>query len=450
MTDPEDVAGTRGVAGPQGLTGPRGVTGPEAATEPREATGPEDLTELDDLPYARPHWGEEEAKELLAALDSGIWTNGERGRAFEAELARLTGAPTVTSSSGTTAVHGLLHALAAEHAGPRLLVTPALTFAAAPAAALLQGWDIALADVTAGDLTLSPAHVAELLERNGGRYATTVVMPVHYAGHTADMSALDAVCSAHGALLVEDACHAIGAHYGDPARPVGSWPSARAAYFSFHPVKPLATGEGGAVASRDAELVERLRSFRNHHMTPMREHAHDLAPWPYTVPEPGANHRLSELHAALGLVQARRVEESRRERARLAHRYHRALAGLPGVRTVPARPRPGSAHHLFPVVFDLAHLGLGKREVLETFAARRIRCQVHYTPLHRLPAFGDVPARLRTPLDTLDAAFPGLVSLPLWRGMRERDQDRVIDTVRQLTLGAPRTSRTSRSERTAP
>ncbi|MFJ4688928.1 DegT/DnrJ/EryC1/StrS family aminotransferase [Streptomyces sp. NPDC088789] len=406
------------------------------------------MREPEEVPYARPYWDAEEEALLLRALRSGMWTNGPLVREFEGALSRLTGAATVALSSGTAAVHALLHALGSGRDGPALLITPALTFAAAPAAALLQGWDVALADVTEDDLTLSPTSVGELLERTSGAYALTVVMPVHYAGHTADVAALGALCSRYGAVLVEDACHAAGAHYGGTGLPVGSWPDSRAAYFSFHPVKPVATGEGGAVSSGDTRLVERLRAYRNHCMTPLPEHEGDLAPWPYTVAEPGANHRMSELHAALGVAQVGRVDVSRRERARLAGEYHRALAELPSVRTVPRRQRPGSAHHLFPVVFDLGRLGVSKRALLEFFTGHRIRCQVHYTPLHRLPAFAGTPTRLRTSLDVTDAAFPGLVSLPLWHGLDSAAHERVVDTLRRLVLrtggtGRPRVERTA-------
>jgi dTDP-4-amino-4,6-dideoxygalactose transaminase len=170
-------------------------------------------------------------------------------------------------------------------------------------------------------------------------------------------------------------------------------------------------------------------------MLPVTEHDGDLGPWPYSVATPGMNLRLSDLHSALGTVQARRAQESRAERARLAARYHAAFDELPGLRTVPGTRRAHSAHHLFPVVFDPAATGLSKRDLIGLLHERGARCQVHYTPLHRLPAFADVPACLRTGLDTTDAAFPGLVSLPLWRGLPDADQDRVIDVVTEIAYG---------------
>lgn len=387
------------------------------------------------IPYAQPYWDGAEEAALLAALESGMWTGGSRVAEFEAELERLAGAPAVTMSSGTTAVYALLHVLGAATPGPKLVVTPALTFAAVPASAKLLGWDVGLCDVTEDGLTADPAGVAELLGRVGHRYARVVVLPVHYAGHTADMPALARICAAAGADLVEDACHAIGARYDGTERPVGSWEGSLATYFSFHPTKPVASGEGGAVVTSSPELLAQLRAVRNHNMLPVAPHDDDTAPWPYSVATPGMNLRLSDLHSAVGAVQARRAEESRVERARLAARYHAALDGLPGVRTVPGTRRTHSAHHLFPVVFDQAVTGLSKRDLIGVLHRNGIRCQVHYTPLHRLPAFADVPAELRTGLDTVDAVFPGLVSLPLWRGLPDADQDRVIDVVTEIAHG---------------
>ncbi|MGR8011830.1 DegT/DnrJ/EryC1/StrS family aminotransferase [Streptomyces hypolithicus] len=381
-----------------------------------------------DLPYARPYWDAGEAAALMVALESGLWTNGTQVVRFEEELQRITGAPTVAMSSGTGAVFALLHTLGRRVSGPKLLVSPTLNFAAGPASAQLLGWDVALCDVSADDLTICPESLGELLDRVHRDYARIVVLPVHYAGHSADMAALSAQCERYGADLVEDACHAVGGTY-DGVLPVGSWPASVAAYYSFHPTKPIASGEGGAVSTTDPDLLRELRMVRNHNMSPVDEHTDDQGPWPYSITAPGMNLRLSEFNAAVGAVQAGRAEESRLARARLAQRYHRALDGLPFVRPVPGRRRTGSAHHLFPVVFDVEGLGMSKKEMLAGFVSRRIRCQVHYTPLHRLPAFAAVAPRLLTPFTTMDATFPGLVSLPLWRGMTDDDCDRVIRVV---------------------
>ena len=390
------------------------------------------------IPYARPHWTAEESRALDRVLESGMWTGGDRVPEFERELTALTGAPTVVLSSGTAAVFALLHLLGTRSRGPRLLVTPTLTFAAAPASARFLGWDVALCDVRSDDLTIDADRLGPLLERVHRDYARIVVMPVHYAGHSCDLPAVSAVCERYGATLVEDACHAIGGRYdGEHSVPVGAWPGSLAAYYSFHPTKPVAAGEGGAVATRDPVLLEELRAFRNHNMVPVPRHTDDHSPWPYSIDLPGMNLRLSEFHAAVGLVQARRAEEARRNRARLADRYHAALAELPAVRAVPPVRRPGSAHHLFPVVLDLPRMGLGKPQLLAELRARSIGCQVHYTPLHRLPAFADTPARLRTEFPVADAVFPRLVSLPLWHGMRDTDQERVTDALADLVLRRP-------------
>lgn len=401
----------------------------------KTTTPPVPAAPAGDLPYNRPYWDQDEIAAVTATLATGNWTNGGQVDRFEKALEDLTGAPVVCLSSGTTAIFALLMVLGQRVTGPKLLVTPTLNFVAGPAAARLLGWDVAFCDIDRDDLTLSATSLDELLERVGHRYAKVVVLPVHYAGHTADTGRILQACQRHGADLVEDACHAIGARYQDGATPVGSWPGSTAAYFSFHPTKPVASPEGGAVASHDRDLLAALRRLRNHNMVPAGD-GDDHSPWPYDIPQPGLNLRLSDLHAAIGVVQVARSAESRAQRARLAARYHRALDELPAVRAVPPARREGSAHHLFPVVFDLAKLGITKRELIRHFHDRRIRCQVHYTPLHRLGAFADVPASLRTSLEVADAVFPGLLTLPLWRGMTDQDCDRVVDAIAELTADA--------------
>ncbi len=425
---------------------PEAARSPEAAPAPGPARTVQGAADGGDvLPYCRPYWDDDEIAALAGTLKTGMWTGGRQVPAFEEALTRLTGAPVVCTSSGTTAVYALLRVLGERDEGPKLLISPTLNFVAGPAAARLLGWDVALCDIDPDDLTMSAESLAELLTRLGRRYGTVVVLPVHYAGHTCDMRRIAEVCADAGAHLVEDACHAIGARYADGGAPVGSWPGVTASYFSFHPTKPVAAGEGGAVATHDPALLRRLRELRNHGMLPVPLDGGDGGddgergadgPWPYDIAEPGLNLRLSDLHAAIGAVQVARAEQSRTERVRLADRYYRALRACGAVRPVPARLRPGSAHHLFPVVFDTAALETTRRDVLRFFHDRRIRCQVHYTPLHRLRAFGGLPASLRTSFDVAENVSRGLVSLPLWRGMTDRDQDRVIEAVGALTGSA--------------
>lgn len=386
----------------------------------------------EDIPYARPYWDDDEIAAVEEALRSGTWTNGTRVDVFERELAAVTGSPVVVLSSGTTAILGLLCALGRRSEGPRLLVTPSLNFAAGAAAARLLGWDVGLCDITKDDLTISPPSLQELLSRVAERYAQVVVLPLHYAGHACPMAAVSAVCKQFGAIIVEDACHAVGGHYADTQTPIGSWPDSVAAYFSFHPTKPIAAAEGGAVASRERALIDELRLLRNHNMATVAP-GDDHSPWPYNIERPGLNLRLSDLHAAIGVVQTRRLAHSKLERRRLAARYYELLSTMPAIQPVPSQLREGSAHHLFPVVFDLGTLKLSKPEVIAFLHQRGIRVQVHYTPLHRLTAFGAINAPHCTSLAVTDAAFAGLVSLPLWYGMSDGDQDRVIAAIAELT-----------------
>ncbi|MFE2205060.1 DegT/DnrJ/EryC1/StrS family aminotransferase [Streptomyces rubiginosohelvolus] len=390
------------------------------------------------LPYARPHWGDEEVMALTEVVHSGTWTSGDRVRAFEEALAAQVGADQVVCvSNGTAALHAVLH-LTRLTSGSALLVTPALNFLAGPAAARQSGYDVAFTDIDPQTLNMDVESLAEVMSTHAGEYDHIVVMPVHFAGLPADIDGIVSVAHAYGATVVEDACHAPAARYGPVGPPVGGHPDTLAAVFSFHPTKPVATGEGGAIACSDPAFAERLRRHRNHNMRkqdldPARANDTDGLPkqWYYQVDEPGQNLRMSEFHAAVGLVQLSRLPASLAHRARLAARYRAAFQEHPLLRYVPADDGGISGLHLFPVSFDLAGLGMTKRAVFDHYLRRGIAPQVHYTPLTEQPAFiGALAPAAGFP--GLDLVSPGLLSLPLFHGMTDGEQDRVLHATSDL------------------
>lgn len=392
------------------------------------------------IPYAQPFWDEAEERELLAALRSGWWTNGPTVQRFESALRELIGAPEVVCvSSGTAALHAILHLLR-ERAGRSLMITSSLNFAAAAATASLEGYDVALTDVEHGTLNMDPVSLATTLERCGKRYTQIVIIPVHYAGLPVNMEALQEVARPFGAVFLEDACHALPARYSGSERVVGNHPDSLGAVFSFHPNKSVAAAEGGAIALRDPVLARRLRLFRTHNMAREGfvnlEEALDAGgkpnPWYYEIGTPALNLRLSDLHAAVGLAQLARLPQSLERRRVLAERYRAAFRDNPLLRCIPTEDSPRSGLHLFPVEFELSRLGLSKRALFEHFASRGITLQVHYVPLHRQPAFRHLPEVQAGSFPVLDSVSRGLVSLPLYYGLSDAKQERVIATVREL------------------
>ncbi|WP_437053590.1 DegT/DnrJ/EryC1/StrS family aminotransferase [Streptomyces sp. enrichment culture] len=391
------------------------------------------------IPYSRPFWTAEERDVVTRVIESGMWTNGVSLAAFEQALAESMDAPhAVCFSSGTAAIHALL-AMLRKPAGNGLVVTSTLNFAAVPASARLLGYDVAFTDIDRATLNMAPESLEELLHGIGARYDQIVVFPVHFAGLPADLTALRSVADRFGAVLAEDACHAAGAHYEPGGRPVGGHPGSTAAAFSFHPTKPVAAAEGGALTLRDDVLADKLRAFRNHNMRrPHTAGAEAVEPWSYEIYEPGLNLRLSDIHAAIGLVQLRRLPESLARRRTMARRYRAELSASTAIRSIPDDPHELSALHLFPVEFNVDRLGMTKAAVYDFFLAAGIRLQVHYTPLHRFPAFSGLPTVRDRWFPVCDDVMRGTFSLPMYFGLGEGEQQQVIDTVRDLARKAPR------------
>jgi dTDP-4-amino-4,6-dideoxygalactose transaminase len=395
------------------------------------------------IPYPKPFADEREVAAVADVIRSGCWTNGPVVRRFESALRGVLGVEQVVCmANGTLALHALLRALLPTQGGAALYVTSSLNFVAGAAAAMQLGYDVALTDVDPATLNMCPTSLAATLARCARRYRKIVVNPVHFAGVLADTAGLADVARRYDAVLFEDACHAlVGPTNG---RPGACHPDSLAAVFSFHPTKNVAAGEGGAIASNDVGLMTRLAEFGNHNMSRKAfvngRDAYDsegaLNPWYYEVREPGSNFRLSELHAALGMCQLERLPYSKERREVLARAYREAFDGLPGLQLFPRDASRASALHLFPVSFDLARLGCSKAQIFRFFAQRGIHPQVHYTPLHRQPAFSGLAIALGGTFEALEQLSPGLLSLPMYVGLTDSEQARVIAATRELCSGA--------------
>lgn len=430
--------GARGGCAPRrrGLVVGRGRQNESAVVRPHSVVHMSDLT----VPVGQPDAGESELAALEEVLRSRWWTGGKAVAALEAELCSVTGAAyAVALSSGTSAIYGLLEALGCT--GPEtLVVTSSLNFAAVPASALRLGARIGLTDVAPDTLNMSPPSLEALLRRVRAEFSRVVIVPVHYAGLPADMESLTRIATDFDAVLAEDACHVMGSRYTGSTRIVGSWPGSAGAAFSFHPNKPVAAGEGGAIVTDDENIAEHVRRLRNHNM--LREPTGDGLdsaelgrgdPWHYEIHTPGLNLRMSEFHSAVARVQLSRNDTSRSRRATVAGVYDALVESLPWCRT-PARPNGSdSSFHLYPVILDLKELSTDRRRVFDRFRQRGVGLQVHYVPLHRQPlcAMTDVVSGAEYPV--LEELADGLVSLPLFSHMTEDQVATVCSALASLS-----------------
>lgn len=368
------------------------------------------------LPYGRHSIDDSDVAAVTEVLRSDWLTGGPKVAEFEQAFAAQVGARhAVAFSSGTAALHGAVRA-AGLGPGDEAITTP-LTFCATANALLYAGATPVFADVDPVHLSLDPDAVAA---RVGPR--TRALLPVDYAGHPAALDAMLALAERHGLVVIEDASHAVGARLGD--RRIGG--IAHLTTFSFHAVKHLACGEGGMVTTASDEFAARLRRFRNHGLTSEARERSSGSQFGYDLVELGCNYRLTDLAAALGHSQLRRLDDNLARRRRLAARYDHAFAGT--VQTLPAPPGTESAWHLYPVRFDAAW---PRDEIVAALRAEGIGVNVHYAPVPSLRLYRERGYRSEDcPVAAAEAAR--LVSLPMFHGMTDADLDDVLTAVAKV------------------
>jgi perosamine synthetase len=368
------------------------------------------------LPFHRPHIDQEEIDAVVDTLRSGWLTMGPKTRAFEAAFAAAVEAPhAVAVSSATAGLHLGLDALGIGP-GDEVLV-PTLTFTATAATVLHTGARPVLVDCEPDTLNLSAADAVRKWSPR-----TKAIVPVHYAGHPCDMDAILALAREHGVPVMEDAAHALPARYR--GRPIGSLSDLTV--FSFYATKNLTTGEGGMISTRDPGLAERLTARRLHGMNrdAWKRYSKEGS-WRYDVGYPGFKYNMTDMNAAIGLVQLKRLPDMQAARRRLVAQYRAALSDLAAFQLPTARPEVEHAWHLFIVRVRPEHLRIGRNEVIQELTAAGIGTSVHFIPLHEHSYYRDVLGARADDLPCAAAEWQRIVSLPLYPGMTTNDVDRV-------------------------
>jgi UDP-4-amino-4,6-dideoxy-N-acetyl-beta-L-altrosamine transaminase len=385
------------------------------------------------LPYGR-QWLDQDDFEAVVRVLRGDWlTQGPLVGSFEEALAEACGVRhAVAVSNGTAALH--LACLAADVGPGDCGITSPITFVASANSIAYCGGTPGFADIDPRSVCLDAAA----LERECARRRPKVIIPVDFAGQPADLPAIQAVARRHDALVIEDAAHALGAGYEHEGQwyQAGSCAHADLAILSFHPVKHITTGEGGAILTNSPELCAKLQRLRTHGIT--RDASlltrHD-GPWYHEQHDLGFNYRITDIQCALGLSQLRKLGRFVERRRALVQRYREALADLTDELTLLLEgPGKRSSYHL--LVARIRGGTTQRRRVFEALAARNIRCQVHYIPVHLQPWYrqrygygaGDFPQA--------EAFYDGCLSLPLFPAMADQDVDRVADALRAALQSA--------------
>ena len=370
------------------------------------------------VPYGRQIIGDDDIAAVIEALRSDWLTTGPAVDRFEEAMATFVhAAHGVAVSNGTAALH--LAMLAADVGPGDEVVVTTMTFAASANAARYVGADVVFADVRPDTLTIDVDHVETLITPR-----TKAIVAVDYAGVPCDLDELMALAGTHGLTLIEDACHAPGATYR--GRHVGS--IAHMSTFSFHPVKHLTTGEGGMITTNDASLAARLKTLRNHGIATEWRHREEAGTWEYDMVELGMNYRLPDVLCALGTAQLTHLPEWVERRRAIATRYDEMFAAVDGVRG-PTEPDDRRASwHLYPLRLTGDDVARRRAEMFTHLRANSIGVNVHYRPVHLHPYYSDLGyARGLCPV--AEAEYEGLLSLPMWPGLTDADQDRVVDLI---------------------
>jgi len=371
------------------------------------------------IPYGRQDIDASDLKAVNEVLQGEWLTTGPAVEKFEKDLEQWTGGtPTIAVSSGTAALHT---AYAAAGIGPGdEVITPPITFVATQAAAVHLGAVPVFADVQLDTATIDPDCVESLITSR-----TAAIVAVDYAGHPAEYDEIRSIADRHGLLLIQDAAHSLGSDYR--GRAVGS--IADITTFSFFPTKNITTGEGGAVSSKDPEILNRARKFARQGL--VREESDfqtaSEGPWHQEVHDFGLNYRLPDILAALGSQQLTRLRDFKQRRKEIKAEYDSAFSDLPNVKIPAQRPYVDPVWHFYPLRIEAAK----RREVFESLRKAGIGVQVNYWPSYRHPAFSRI-------LDSVpncpnsEEYYSQEISLPLFSLLTDAELEFIILTVKSL------------------
>jgi dTDP-4-amino-4,6-dideoxygalactose transaminase len=377
------------------------------------------------LPYNQPDLEQAEIDEVVDTLRSGWITTGPKTKEFERRFAEYVGSRHAIAVNSCTG--GLHVALAAAGIGPGdQVIVPTMTFCATANVVVHLGATPVIVDVEPDTLNIAPQRIKAAITPR-----TKAIIPVHLYGHPCDMDRVNEIAREHRLLVVEDAAHAVGAEW--QGRPVGALGPVTA--FSFYATKNLTTAEGGMITTDDDEYASQMRVWTLHGISRDAWKRYSAeGSWYYEVTAPGFKYNMTDIQAALGLHQLKRLEALTRRRTELAARYDAGLGELPGINLPVCRPQVRHAWHLYPIRLQLDWLTIDRAAFIEALKAAKIGASVHFIPLHRQPYYGNRFSLTPSDFPVAEAAYQSLISLPLYTRMTEQDVDDVVEAVRRVIV----------------
>ena len=370
------------------------------------------------LPYCQPSIGKEEIKEVVDTLKSGWLTMGPRAIKFEEMIARYTKAKyAVVLNSCTAALHLSLIALGIGK-GDEVITTP-FTFASTGNVIIQVGAKPVFVDIERKTFNIDPKEIEKAITSK-----TKAIMPVHYAGQACDMTAIMKIAKKYHLFVIEDAAHMIGAEY--KGKKIGTFGDTTC--FSFYATKNMTTGEGGAVTTNDKTLAEKIMVLRLHGISKDAWKRYDKkGSWYYEIEECGWKYNITDIQAALGIHQIKKLDKFNKIRRKYAQIYNRELSGIKGIITPYEKPNVKHVYYLYPILLE----NYNRDEFIEKMAQNGIGCSVHFIPLHLHPFYqklgykkGDFP--------NAEWVYEREVSLPLYPKMKKKDIKLVVDSIKKI------------------
>jgi len=374
------------------------------------------------LPYGHQSVSEEDIAAVNEVLRSDWLTTGKKVGEFEHAFASVTGAKeAVVVNSGTAALHCAYYA-AGIRPGDEVIV-PAMTFSATVNAAVCLGAKPVFCDCEPDTLLIDAEKIEKLITNK-----TKAVVAVDYAGQSCDYDALRKITSEYGLMLMADSCHALGGNY--KGRKVGSLADLNT--FSFHPVKPITTGEGGMITTDSEEMARQMRQFRNHNITSDHRERQEQGSWAYEMSEPGMNYRLTDFQCALGMSQLNRLDEWTKRRQEIAQKYDWAFSSLKAIAPLKAKSDISHAYHLYVIRINPEYLHADREKIFQSLRAENIGANVHYIPVHLLKFYRERFSAREGLCPAAELAFRNIITLPLFSSMSDSDAEDVIEAVKKV------------------
>ena len=382
----------------------------------------------DFLPFALPDIGEDEIAEVVDSLRSGWLTTGPKTKRFEEDFAAFIGdgVEAIAVNSATAGLHLALEALGIG-AGDEVITTPHTFTATAEVIRYLGAYPV-FVDIDQNTLNIDPLRIESAITPR-----TKAIIPVHFAGLACDMDPIMAIAKKYGLKIVEDAAHSLPTTYH--GKLVGTLET-DATVYSFYVTKTIATGEGGMIVLRDAEIAKRCRVMRLHGINRdvFNRYTTTKPSWHYEVVAPGFKYNMTDVAASLGIHQLKKARAFQKRRTEMAAYYDEAFSDLPV--TLPPKAQEYDLHawHLY-IVRLKPEVSISRDRFIELMAERGIGCSVHFIPLHLHPYWRDTYNLKPQDFPNALAVYERAVSLPLYTKMTEKDQVRVVEAVREVVLG---------------